>query len=630
MFETLLSALKAEREEEQRQFDELMRRTSLAQRSQSGMAWFPLQIQTQGWSVGAHPFIVVERLKQVNQPHKFRAGQVVSVFTEGSKKEPALSEKGVLHFVEKNRMKIIFYGTELPNWILHSTIGVQIEFDERSYIEMETCLREVAEAKGNRLAELRDVLLGKSSAQFDREHFAYELPRLNASQRGAVHQILSARDLALVHGPPGTGKTTTLVEALLQLSKQQQPILVCAPSNAATDLLTERLAAKGLFVVRLGNISRVDERLLGHTLDGILDRRPEMEEAKKMKIQAQQAFRQAEKFRRNFGPQERQERQDAYKEARALLQHAKILEDYVLEKILDEAQIITATLVGANHEYLQKRHFKTVVIDEAAQALEPATWIPIRKADRVILAGDPFQLPPTVKSTEANRLGLNKTLLERCISQQEVVSLLDTQYRMNKKIMGFSNAEFYENRLRADDSVADWTLWLQGLLDDKPIEFIDTAGCGFEEKINPENQSYYNPEEYYLLRQHLDRLLTHAGAESPSIGLLSPYREQVVFMQEHLPEDFDHFPQANLTVDTIDAFQGQERDVMYISLVRSNEQCEIGFLKDTRRMNVAMTRARKKLVIIGDSATLGAFPFYSRLLAYCESIDAYDSAWSWS
>jgi superfamily I DNA and/or RNA helicase len=226
-------------------------------------------------------------------------------------------------------------------------------------------------------------------------------------------------------------------------------------------------------------------------------------------------------------------------------------------------------------------------------------------------------------------MGLNITLLERCVKEQAKVQLLTVQYRMHQTIMGFPNAEFYDNQLQAADAVANWCLQLETGPDNKPVELIDTAGCGFEEKMNPESMSYYNPEEYYILRQHLDRLLTYAGEHPPSIGILSPYREQVVFMQEQLATDFDHFPNAPITVDTIDAFQGQERDVMYISMVRSNDKGEIGFLKDTRRMNVAMTRARKKLVIIGDSATLSHFDFYQRFLTYCESVDGYGSAWEW-
>jgi superfamily I DNA and/or RNA helicase len=527
-------------------------------------------------------------------------------------------------------MKIIFYGTDLPSWVTKGRIGVQLAFDERSYIEMDRALRNVMEAKGNRLAELREILLGHQPAYFERMDYTFEIPHLNPSQNEAVMKILAAKDVAVVHGPPGTGKTTTLVEAIKQLAKRESPILVCAPSNPATDLLTERLAKAGLNVVRIGNISRVDEDLLKHTIEGILDERAEMREVKKMKIEAASLFKQSEKFVRNFGPKEREEKRDTKNEARTLMQQAKMLEDYVIEKILSEADVICCTLVGAMNRYIEKKKFHTIVIDEAAQALEAATWIPIGKAEKVILAGDPFQLPPTVKSMEASKGGLAVTLLEKAVERLENVQLLNVQYRMHELIMGFSNQEFYDNQLQAADFVAKWTLSMADGADTRPVEFIDTAGCGYDEKVNSETLSSYNPEEYFVLRQHLDHLLTLASPDvRPRIAIISPYREQVQFIQDNIKKDFDHYPDDDITVDTIDSFQGQERDVVYISLVRSNADGEIGFLKDTRRMNVAMTRAKKKLVVIGDSATLGGFRFYSRFFDYCEAHGCYGTAWEW-
>jgi ATP-dependent RNA/DNA helicase IGHMBP2 len=623
--------MKLEKEEEIKQYQLLMEQMSLNDRIKAGACWFPLEVENSGWSLGEHPFIVVSRNKMLNTPHKFRAGQVVGIFGEQFLEERKLTEFGVVHFVDKNKMKIIFYGTDLPSWVLRGRIGVQLAFDERSYIEMDRALKTVMEAKANRLAELREILLGKQPAYFEKTDYTIDIPHLNPSQNEAVMQILTAKDVAVVHGPPGTGKTTTLVEAIKQLAKRESPILVCAPSNPATDLLTERLAKVGLNVVRIGNISRVDEDLLKHTIEGILDDRPEMKEVKKMKIEAAQLFRQADKFTRNFGAKEREERRESRNEAKTLMQQARMLEDYVIEKILTEADVIGCTLVSAMNRYIEKKKFHTVVIDEAAQALEPASWIPICKAEKVILAGDPFQLPPTVKSMEAAKGGLSVTLLEKAVDRLEKVQLLNVQYRMHELIMGFSNQEFYNNQLKAADFVAKWTLTMADGSDTRPVEFIDTAGCGFDEKVNPETLSSYNPEEYFVLRQHLDNLLTLASPDvRPSIAIISPYREQVQFIQEHIKKDFDHYPDDDITVDTIDSFQGQERDVVYITLVRSNPDGEIGFLKDTRRMNVAMTRAKKKLVVIGDSATLGGFKFYSRFLDYCEEHGCYGTAWEWS
>lgn len=628
----LTRLLRIEREEEIRQYEQLIKETTVQERVKNGSCWFPVQVENNGWSLGEHPFILVERHKGRDAQHKIRAGSVVSIFGEVFlSNSNEMEEKGVVHFVDKNRMKIIFYGNELPSWVLHNRIGIQLAFDERSYIEMERAIKTVQTAKGNRLAELREILLGYEPARFRRLDYSYEIPQLNHSQNQAVEQVITAEDVAILHGPPGTGKTTTLVQAIRQLSKTEGTILVCAPSNPATDLLTERIAAEGLRVVRVGNLSRIDESLLIHTIEGILDSMPEMNDVKKMRVEANKFFKKADKFHRSFGPKERAERDAARSEAKQILYQARMLEEYLTEKVFNEADVITCTLVSSMNSHLEKRIFHTVVIDEAAQALEAATWIPILKAERVVLAGDPFQLPPTVKSMEAAKLGLSVTLLEKCVKRLDRIQLLDTQYRMNEIIMGFSNKIFYHNQLKAHESVAHWLINLQGQDDTRPLEFIDTAGCSFDEHTNDETLSHFNPEEYFILRQHLDNLLTLAGEEhkNMSIGIVSPYREQVVMMQDKMRTDFDHFPEADIDIDTIDSFQGQERDIIYITMVRSNPQGEIGFLKDTRRMNVAMTRARKKLIIIGDSATLANHSFYSQLLDYAEKHDGYATAWEW-
>ncbi len=624
----LLEVLQQEKEEEIKQYEILLNQLSISEKVKKGACWYPLQVVSSGWGLGEHPFVVLERTKLLGKPHKFRAGQVVSVFSEKFTTDN-LELKGVVYYVKKDKMKVIFYGTELPRWVMAGKIGVQLNFDERSYQEMENAVQRVIDAKGDRLSELRQILLGKTPASFDKERHVYQIPHLNNSQNKAVQDILSARDVAVIHGPPGTGKTTTIVAAIEQLVKSTSPILVCAPSNAATDLLTEKLAEKNLRVVRIGNVSRVDESLLQHTMEGILQQLPEMQEVKKLKIQAAKMKRDAQKFKRSFGHEQREDRRNAYRESRDIMSHAKMLEDYIIDKTLKEADVICCTLVGTMNRYIDKMTFDVVIIDEAAQALEPAAWIPIGKANKVIFAGDPYQLPPTVKSRKAAQNGLSKTLLEKCVERLDTVNLLDTQYRMHHKIMGFSNQEFYNNELRADESVANWQLQMTDGMPSPSVEFIDTAGCGFEEQQNEESRSYYNAEEYFVLRQHLDHLLVVLGDQKVSIGIISPYRQQVVDIQDAIEKDFDHFPEADIVVDTIDAFQGQERDVIYITMVRSNDRGEIGFLKDTRRMNVAMTRAKKKLIIIGDSATLASFQFYNSFLDYVDEHGTYASAWDW-
>ena len=368
--------------------------------------------------------------------------------------------------------------------------------------------------------------------------------------------------------------------------------------------------------MRIGNISRIDDNIVGHTLEGLIPTYPEAKDIKRIKKEADEYRRMAFKYKRNFGKLEREQRKMLHREAKARANDAVELEDYLISKILEQAQVITCTLVGSVNRYIKHRNYSTVIIDEAAQALEPATWIPIIKADKVVLAGDPYQLPPTVKSREAAQGGLTTTLIEKCVARLPRVNLLDTQYRMNASIMGFSNQFFYEGKLKAHDSVVD------GKIDDQVLEFIDTAGTGFQEELNDENVSLSNTGEAKILRQHLEEFITINP--DVSVGVISPYKQQTILLQEMMG---DLTTQFDLTINTIDSFQGQERDVIYISLVRSNDELTIGFLSDYRRMNVAMTRARKKLIIIGDSATIASDTFYQQFMDYVEQHGTYRTAW---
>lgn len=624
----LLQLLKTEKEEDFRQYELYIKNTSLQQRKQAGLCWYPVEIKETGYGLGDYPYVVVERPTMRDQPHQFSGGKLASVFT-GNEHYSGESAQGTIHFVSGNTMKIVLGGNELPDWISEGKIGVNVSFDERSYREMEEAVKRVIKAEEGRLAELREIILGDRPAQYNNATHIINIPSLNDSQNQAVNRILAAQDIAVMHGPPGTGKTTTLVQAIKQLSKTESTILVCAPSNAAVDLLTERLSVQGLNVVRIGNLARVDEEMLQYTLEGRLEGHTYAKDVKRLKKQADEYRRMATKYKRQFGREEREQRNLLLKEARNLVQDATKLEDYAVMDILNKADVVTCTLVGSVNRYLEGKKFETVVIDEAAQALEPATWIPIAKAGKVVLSGDPFQLPPTVKSVEASKSGLSTTLIEKCLNRLPEVSLLKVQYRMHQAIMGFSNREFYSNELQADDSVAGHTI---DLPDNAPLVFIDTAGCSFDEKQNPETQSLYNPGEFDILRRHLDAMLAPAQGHTevlPGIGIISPYREQVKYIREQLEKDPEIPEGLDLDIDTIDSFQGQERDVIYISLVRSNDKSEIGFLADYRRMNVAMTRARKKLVVIGDSATLGQHRFYLDFLEYVEDVGAYHSAWEW-
>jgi predicted DNA helicase len=398
-----------------------------------------------------------------------------------------------------------------------------------------------------------------------------------------------------------------------------------APSNAAVDLLSEKLFDEGLNVVRVGNPARVSERLMSLTLDSKIAAHNSIKEIKRLKKQAAEYRDMAHKYKRNFGPAEREQRKALFTEARNISREVEKMEQYIIDDTLSKASVITATLVGANHYTVRHLKYHTVIIDEAGQAIEPACWIPILKGKKLVMAGDHCQLPPTIKSAEAAKeLGI--TLMEKCVAlHPEAVVLLEEQYRMHETIMGFSSAEFYENRLKAHASVAHHTLFPG----DNPLLFIDTAGCGFEEKW--EGTSLSNPEEAALLLKHLAHLIKELQSvdanEFPAIGVISPYKHQVEVLKENLSSYPELKALDTVAVNTIDSFQGQERDIVYISMTRSNAESSIGFLSDIRRMNVAMTRARKKLVVIGDSATLSQFAFYADFISYAQKHNAYQSAW---
>ena len=507
-------------------------------------------------------------------------------------------------------------------------------FDEVSYREMNHGLTKVIQAEDNRLAELREIFAGNEPAKFDKIDFT-PYPALNDSQNEALRKIASAQDVAIIHGPPGTGKTTTLVQAIIHTLKKEKQVLVCAPSNTAIDLITEKLSSNGINVVRVGNPARVSESLFSHTLDSKLSSHGNYKELKQLRKQADEYRRLASKYKRHFGRAEREQRKAIITEAKKLENEAGHLEFYMMEDVLSSAQVICSTLVGSAHNILRDRKYNTVFIDEAAQALEPASWIPIIRANRVVFAGDHHQLPPTVKSIEAAKAGLNITLFEKCIQRQDVAVMLSRQYRMHTHIMNFSNAQFYKGGLEADEKVAEWVLKKEHFLLGLPLEFIDTAGCSYDEKFDVENISLSNPDEAGLLFRHLTQVIENIVAEAPEIleddfriGIISPYKSQVNLLKEQMANHpFLLEYQKYININTVDGFQGQERDVMYLSMVRSNDRNEIGFLSDVRRMNVALTRAKKKLVVIGDSATLGSHAFYKNFLDYIDSVNAYKSAW---
>ncbi|SKB99647.1 AAA domain-containing protein [Dyadobacter psychrophilus] len=632
-FKRLLDLLKTEREEDKASYQRLTERSSVSERRAGGLSWYPIAIRGSEMSRGDYLTVEVERTTHQDISHQLRFGMPAVLFSNHEPKKDRL--EGIITHQGGNRLKITLRTDELPEWSRDGKLGIDLLFDDNSYDEMQGAIKSAAALLENeKEGRLVKILTGEKSPSFNEELPKIAIPTLNSSQNEAVNKILSASDLAIVHGPPGTGKTTTLVQAIKALVRQDyQQILVVAPSNTAVDLLSEKLTDEGLNVLRVGNPVRVSERLMSLTLDSKITAHTRMKDIKALKKQANEYKNLAHKYKRNFGKAERDQRKALFDEAHKIMKEVGSVEQYAIEDILSKAQVITATLVGANHYTVRNLRYKTVVIDEAGQALEPACWIPILKAEKVVLAGDHFQLAPTIKSSEAAKNGLSTTLLEKCVSlHPESVTLLEEQYRMNEAIMGYSSKIFYQNKLKANVSVARHLVFP----DDAPLAFIDTAGCGFDEKL--EGTSSTNPDEAAFLFKHLTQYaseLMHSKSfkieNFPTIAVISPYKEQIGLLKEQLIHNAVLQPFTDkISVNTIDSFQGQERDIVYISMTRSNPEGEIGFLSDIRRMNVAMTRARKKLVVIGDSATLSNLPFYSDFISYADGLNAYQSAWEFA
>ncbi|GDX46396.1 helicase [Bacteroidota bacterium] len=620
--------LTLEKQEDLRQFQSYLLPLSLAEKRERGYLWYPLTILHQGFSIGENIKVSVERTKNKGKAHVFRAGNPIRLCEITDQKEGTYLV-GVVHFVREDTMQIIFGQSFLPDWVFKSSIAILPEFDEKSYREMESVLKTLKNTNKGRIQHFKEILFGDKLPIFSLLKDEVLNPLLNNSQNDAINHIISSKDISIIHGPPGTGKTTTLVSAIARLCDIEYQVLVCAPSNTAVDLLTERISKKGINVVRLGNISRVDEDILNHTLDYQISAHEESKAIKRMRIEADALRKKANSFRTPLDYGQKRQKRELLSEASDLSTWVNQLEKRLIEQILDRAQVITCTLVGAAHSLLAGRKFTTVLIDEAAQALEPATWIPILKAERVVLCGDPFQLPPTVKSRDANKSGLALTLMEKAIQKGFVHQMLEVQYRGNELIMGYSNQYFYNNKLLASPTVKDKKLPFQ---DNSPVIFIDTAGTGFEEKPEPGSGSLYNADEFSLLREHIYRIINETQAlvnfDFPSIVILSPYKGQINYMEREIRED-DKLVNLAIKVKTIDGFQGQESDIVIVSLVRSNGKNDIGFLKDYRRFNVAITRAKCQVVVVGDSSTIGKDVFFAGFLDYCESNASYRTAWEY-
>ena len=631
---------------EKEAFRKLTEQMGMQRKVKRGDAWFPLQVGKSFYNSLNQTAIEVFRTSDQDIEHNFEFGRPVMFFrSEGSEELKYFSFTGTVSYVDGDRMVVTVPDSAPLLELQQSTdpIGVQLSFDETSYKLMFEALDRVMKAKNNRLAYLRDLFYSHQKAG----RFSFEpmkFPWLNPTQERAVNEVLWAKDVAIVHGPPGTGKTTTLVEAINETLMRESQVLVCAQSNMAVDWISEKLVDRGINVLRIGNPTRVNDKMLGFTYERRFESHPDYPQLWAIR----KAIRELRKNRKK-GSENYHQKMDKLKS------RAAEIELRINAELFGEARVIACTLVGSAHHLLEGMKFGTLFIDEAAQALEAACWIPMRRASRVILAGDHCQLPPTVKSIAALRAGLGKTLMERIAENKpEVVTLLKIQYRMNDEIMRFSSDWFYGGEVESAPQIK-----YRSVLDyDHPITWIDTSNeenqitiegedapedsastsssvsaanqnsdLNFKEQFVGESFGRINKAEAELTLLTLAEYFTKIGKqrvleERIDVGIISPYRAQVQYLKK-LIKKYEFFkPYRRLiSVNTVDGFQGQERDVILISLVRSNDEGQIGFLKDLRRMNVAMTRARMKLIILGNRDTMTKHPFYKKLWEYVEAIN---------
>ena len=662
---------------EKEAFRKLTEQMGMQRKVKRGDAWFPLRVGKSFYNSLNQTAIEVFRTSDQDIEHNFEFGRPVMFFmvkkmgkneNQGSTalQQPEnanhkvqnsnlkvqsikyFSFTGTVSYVDGDRMVITVPDSAPLLDLQQSTepIGVQLSFDETSYKLMFEALDRVMKAKNNRLAYLRDLFYSHQKAG----RFSFEpmkFPWLNPTQERAVNEVLWAKDVAIVHGPPGTGKTTTLVEAINETLMRESQVLVCAQSNMAVDWISEKLVDRGVNVLRIGNPTRVNDKMLGFTYERRFESHPDYPQLWAIR----KAIRELRKNRKKGS-------ENYHQKMERLKSRAAEIEIRINSELFGEARVIACTLVGSAHRLLEGMKFGTLFIDEAAQALEAACWIPMRRASRVILAGDHCQLPPTVKSIAALRAGLGKTLMERIAENKpEVVTLLKIQYRMNDEIMRFSSDWFYGGKVESAPQIK-----YRSVLDyDHPITWIDTSNeenqitiegedapedsastsssvsaanqnsdLNFKEQFVGESFGRINKAEAELTLLTLAEYFTKIGkqrvlSESIDVGIISPYRAQVQYLKK-LIKKYEFFkPYRRLiSVNTVDGFQGQERDVILISLVRSNDEGQIGFLKDLRRMNVAMTRARMKLIILGNKDTMTKHPFYKKLWEYVEAINHYE------
>ena len=599
---TLLKCIDLE-EKEQSQRYRLDQQHSLKSLKAEGLALHPLIITRKSFGYADYPEINF-RLSFPPEANLFKDGAAIECFITGEEPVP-----GILMSLDGMSGEFRLFAPDFPDWIEDDGVGIKLAPDTRTSSIMKKVLNELE--KNKPLFKLfeqfhDDAATNMTSAPIKNVSVDFQNHTLNESQQQAVKAILQDEQISIVHGPPGTGKTTTLIEAILQLIKKDEKVLVSAPSNTAVDNIAKGLIQQGVKLLRVGNASKADEAIFSHTPEGRLANSKQQKEIKQLKIRAEEFRKMALKYKRSFGKAEREQRQLLFQEVKKIRSEIRKLRAYNEEKLFEEAAVIAGTPIGIYDAGIDHLHFQTLIVDEAGQCIEPLAWCIFPFADKIVLAGDHWQLPPTVLSFEVAQLGLNRSILEVAIRATNNIFLLNTQYRMREVIAGFSSNYFYNNELLSPPHLQNISTH---------VTFIDTAGSGYNEIHGEDGSSLQNKGELAIVQQ----LLEKETLEPLHTAFISPYAGQVAAAKEILPK--------NIRISTIDSFQGQEKENIVLSLVRSNDDGDIGFLKDYRRMNVAITRAKEQLFIIGDSATIGADPFYNAFLTYIEKYGSYRTVW---
>ncbi len=598
----LLACIDLEEKEQVKRYS-LDQQHTLKSLKAEGLALHPISITRKNFGYADYPEISF-RLNFPTETNLFKDGAAIECFSQGE--EPI---KGVLMNLDGKSGEFRLFAPDFPDWLEDAGVGIKLAPDQRTTALMKTALNNLENNK--ELYALFQKLHGptpqEDSPTTPEISLAFDQPNLNESQQLAVRAIVLNPQITILHGPPGTGKTTTLAEAILQLVRAGEKVLVSAPSNTAVDNIAKALLQKKLKILRVGNLSKVDEALFAHTPEGRLANSKQQKEIKQLKIRAEEFRKMALKYKRSFGKAEREQRNLLLREVKNTRTEIKKLQAYNEEKLFVEAEVVLGTPVGLYDARMQQIKFQTLVMDEAGQCIEPLAWCIFPLAEKYVLAGDPWQLPPTVLSFEAAQKGLTRSILEVSMGLTPRVFLLNTQYRMRQSLAGFSGNYFYKGLLLSAAHLQN--------LHNAHLTFIDTAGSGFNETSGSSGFSLQNEGELQIVL----KIMASENLQVQDTAFISPYAGQVAAAKELLP--------AAMRLSTIDSFQGQEKETIVLSLVRSNEDGDIGFLKDYRRMNVAITRAKEKLFVIGDSATIGGDPFYHAFLTYIEEHGSYRSVW---